>query len=104
MANVVSGKINGNDVSVKMGDITQSGVDAIIVRQFTSCGSYGGVGGAVARSGAEAGMSAYDDFILEAGEQKFGAVLLTESGGGGAPHSAPSAPDLTARGGTSGLR
>ena len=81
MANKVSGKIEGNDVSVEMGDITQSSVDAIIVPQFTRCGSYGGVGGSVARSGAEDGMRAYDDFLSEAGEQKFGTVLLTESGG-----------------------
>ncbi len=82
MTNVISGKIENNDVSIKMGDITQSNVDAIIVPQFTNCCSYGGVGGSVARGGAEKGMRSYEVFVQKEGEQKYGAVLLTESGGG----------------------
>lgn len=79
---ITTGKISGNDVCVKMGDITQSCVDAIVVPEFKGGASYGGVGGSVARSGAIAGMQAYDTLVDDMGPQSFGTVLLTDSGGG----------------------
>lgn len=72
--------------SVTLGDIAKSKVDAIVVPEFTGGASYGGVGGAVARSGAEAGLKAYDDFVAEAGQQPFSTALLTPSGGGQSPY------------------
>ena len=78
----VTGKIGNNDVSILLGDITRTGVDAVIVPEFQSGASYGGVGGAVARSGALAGMEAYEQYVRTNGKQDFGTVILTPSGGG----------------------
>lgn len=82
MTSPVHGKVSGNDVVIEMGDITKSGTRAIIVPQFTCCISPGGVSAAVERSGAVEGMKAYEDFISEKGEQEYGTVFLTPSGGG----------------------
>ena len=78
----VTGKILDNEVSVIIGDVTRTGADAIVVPEFQSCASYGGVGGAVARNGAEKGMQNFDAYVSQNGEQKFGTVVLTASGGG----------------------
>lgn len=86
MRGIAKYSINGVNSSVQLGDITEANVDAVIVPQFTSGASYGGVGGAVMRSGAESGMRAYDDYISEQGEQAFGTVLLTPSGSPKAPY------------------
>lgn len=80
------GFINGNPVAVEMGDITHAAVDAIIVPQFDSAASYGGVGGAVARNGAAKGMALYEAHIAEAGPLEFGTVFLTPSLGGPIPY------------------
>jgi O-acetyl-ADP-ribose deacetylase (regulator of RNase III) len=76
------GQIGSNNVDVVLGDMTKIESDAYIVPQFTGAASYGGVGGAVARAGAEEGLAAYQRFIDQKGEQKFGQVVLTKSGGG----------------------
>jgi O-acetyl-ADP-ribose deacetylase (regulator of RNase III) len=76
----VNGQIGQNRTSIVLGDITESKVDALIVPQFTNDVSYGGVGGAVARSGALAGMQEYDRFIQQNGRQNYGTVLLSPSG------------------------
>lgn len=78
----VSARVNDNDVTVELGDVTRTGADAIIVPQFDNCASYGGVGGAVARNGAVEGMQKYELYLQKNGEQKFGTVVLTTSGGG----------------------
>lgn len=80
------GKIGNNRVAVALGDMTQLQADAFVVPQFTSASSFGGVGGAVARAGGTHGLEEYQRFIDSQGEQKFGTVLLTESGGGNAKH------------------
>jgi hypothetical protein len=66
------GEIKGNPVAIKLGDITRSQVDAIVVPEFNSSASYGGV----ARSGALKGMEQFDEFVSEKGHQPFGAVLF----------------------------
>lgn len=76
------GKIGESSVTVAMGDITKHVVDAYIVPQFTSCASFGGVGGAIARSGGEQGLNLYDQHVQANGEQQFGSALVTKSGGG----------------------
>ena len=38
------------------GNIATMAVDAVIIPEFDSCASYGGVGGAIARSGAKLGL------------------------------------------------
>ncbi|MEQ1705976.1 MAG: macro domain-containing protein [Rickettsiales bacterium] len=78
------GNIGQNEVVVEFGDITKNRADAYVVPQFTGGASYGGVGGSIARSGAKNGLDLYQKFVDEKGEQKFGTVLLTESGGGNA--------------------
>ncbi len=74
--------IQGTTVKIILGDITKVKCDAYVVPQFTSAASYGGVGGAVARSGGLKGLEAYDKFVQQKGEQPFGKILLTPSGGG----------------------
>lgn len=78
----VTGSIANNKITVALGDMTKVKADAFIVPQFTSDASFGGVGGAVARGGAEGGMSAYQDYVDKNGTQDFGQVLLTPSYGG----------------------
>ena len=74
-------KIKDIQAEVVNGNIATMDVDAVVVPQFDSCASYGGVGGALARSGAEFGLNEYD-----AHSQKhplsFGDVFMSTSGGG----------------------
>ena len=77
------GKIQNNDVTIALGDMTKLPADAFVVPQFTGAASFGGVGGAVARSGAKKGLDLFQEFVNQQGDQKFGTVLLTEAGGGG---------------------
>lgn len=74
-------QINRIQAEVINGNIAAMAVDAVIVPQFNSCASYGGVGGAMARSGARNGLDEYD-----AHAQKhplvFGEAFMTASGGG----------------------
>jgi len=51
---------------------------------FRGGASYGGVGAAIARSGGEAGLKAYDSYMETKGELEFGRALVTPSGGGNA--------------------
>lgn len=78
----IEGQIRNVTLRVAFGDMTKIKADAYIVPQFTSCASYGGVGGAVARSGAVKGIDEFQEFVSKQGEQKFGTVLLTGSYGG----------------------
>lgn len=70
------------DIQVQLGDMTRLGADAYMVPEFRGEASFGGVGGAIARGGAEAGLNAYDEHIRRAGVIEFGQALVTESGGG----------------------
>ncbi|TNE32676.1 MAG: hypothetical protein EP349_01095 [Alphaproteobacteria bacterium] len=79
-------KINNVTVSVALGDLTQLKVDAFVVPEFAGGASYGGVGGAVANGGGDRGLEAYQQHVNKNGKQAFGAVVLTESGGGNAPY------------------
>ena len=78
----VSGEIGNVTVKIANGDMTQIKADAYIVPQFQSCASFGGVGGAIARRGAEQGLQAFEDIISQQGKQPFGSVHLTDSYGG----------------------
>ena len=76
--------IGNINVKVLAGDMTVMPTDAYVVPQFTYAASSGGVGGAVAHAGGVGGLKQYQEFINQQGEQPFGKVLLTESGGGNA--------------------
>lgn len=67
------------------GNIVKIDVEAIMVPQFESGASFGGVGGSIIRSGAAAGM---EEFNKEAKQNYFnyGEAMLTESGGGNAKY------------------
>lgn len=78
----IEGQIRNVTLRIAFGDMTKVKADAYIVPQFTSCASYGGVGGAVARAGAVKGIDEFQEFVSRGGEQKFGTVLLTNSHGG----------------------
>ncbi len=86
MAQEIKGDIAGNEVKIVMGDLTRAKVDALVAPEFAGGASFGGVGGAIARSGASAGLEKYDEIVNKKGEQKFGTVILTDSGGPGAPY------------------
>ena len=79
---MLDGKIGNTQVHIVAGDITALEVGAYVIPQFASCASFGGVGGAVARSGGEEGLNKFQGFVDAYGEQPFSSVLLTESGGG----------------------
>ena len=69
---------------VVAGDITSFSADAYVIPQFQNACSYGGVGGAVARSGGIRSLDLFQKFIDDNGRQNFGLVLLTAAGGGNA--------------------
>lgn len=74
-------KIKDIEAEVVNGNIATMDVDAVVVPQFTSCASYGGVGGALARSGAESGLNEYD-VHTQKHPLSFGDVFMSTSGGG----------------------
>jgi O-acetyl-ADP-ribose deacetylase (regulator of RNase III) len=78
--------IGNSCVKVIFGDLTKIRADAYVVPQFTTAASYGGVGGAIARSGALKGIEAYEAFVDGKGTLGFSSVLMTEAGGGNAKH------------------
>lgn len=70
-------------VAVVLGDMTQIAADAYVVPHFQGAASYGGVGAAVARSGAGEGLMAYEREIEKLGrQQEWGEATVTPSGGG----------------------
>jgi O-acetyl-ADP-ribose deacetylase (regulator of RNase III) len=79
------GKIGCNDIRIMMGDMTAVAADAYIVPEFPDAASYGGVGGAISRSGGKYGLEWYQRFVDQKGQQTYGQVVLTPSGGGNAP-------------------
>ena len=70
------GKIN---VNVKVGDVTAESVDCIVVPQFRSEASYGGVGRSIYGAGMRKGLELYDD-IVNANPLNYGDAVITESG------------------------
>lgn len=72
------GKIN---VQVVSGNIATMPVDAIVVPQFTDCASYGGVGGAICRYGARAGIDEYNA-LAQKSPFFYGDAVITPSHGG----------------------
>lgn len=77
---IASGTVGDNTVHVEVGDLAQVEVDAVVVPQFATGVSTGGVGGAMLRSGAEAGMWAYKGIVDENGSLPFGTAVSTASG------------------------
>lgn len=74
--------INNIKVNVKIGNVATENVDCIVVPEFNSCASYGGVGAAIASFGMEAGLEAYDKVATNK-PFNYGDVLITESGKSG---------------------
>ncbi|MBS4773447.1 MAG: macro domain-containing protein [Proteobacteria bacterium] len=72
-------------VQVIDGNIATMKVDAVMVPQFNNGASYGGVGGAITRSGAGSGMDEYNDYA-EKKPLSYGDVYMTASGGGSAEY------------------
>lgn len=77
-----SGLMKNVSFSIALGDMTHIKADAYIVPEFDNCASYGGVGGAIARTGAEQGIDEYQKFVDKNGAQEFSSVVLTDSHGG----------------------
>ncbi len=72
-------KIENIDIVVKNGNIATEKADCIVVPQFDSCASYGGVGYAIEAAGMIAGLDAYDK-AAQKKPFKFGDMMITESG------------------------
>lgn len=66
---------------VVAGNIATMVVDAIVVPEFDSCASYGGVGGAISRAGAKLGLDKYNQ-IAQSSPLSYGDALITPSYGG----------------------
>ena len=69
-------------VTVQLGDMTRIPSDAYVVPEFQGGASYGGVGGAIYRSGGGAGLDEFEAMAQSEGPFSFGTVKLTKSGGG----------------------
>ncbi len=78
---MATGTVGNSTVHVEVGDISRAEVDAVVVPQFATGLSTGGVGGAILRSGAEAGMWAFGELVRERGKLPFGTAVATGSGG-----------------------
>lgn len=74
--------INNIKINVKNGNVATEKADCIVVPQFDSCASYGGVGRAIEIAGMAAGLEAYDKAATQK-PFKFGDVLITRSGKAG---------------------
>lgn len=81
---ISEGNIGSCRVTISPGDMTTRSADAYVVPQFRSCTSFGGVAGAIARSGAMSGLEAYGSILGSQGPQPFGKAVITASGGGSA--------------------
>jgi len=72
-------EINNINVNVKNGDVTEESVDCIVVPEFTSCASLGGVGRSITRAGMQEGMDAYEKIASENALLP-GYAVITDSG------------------------
>lgn len=75
-------KIKNITVTVKNGNLAIEPADCIVVPEFDSCASYGGVGAAIEYAGMSAGLEAYDKAVRNK-PLAYGDVLITESGKAG---------------------
>lgn len=82
MNNMYENRIGNTQIKIILGDITEQKSDAYIVPQFDNCASYGGVGGAIARSGATKGLDEFDEYASMNKPLPFGNIHVTESGAG----------------------
>ncbi len=69
-------------VNVKKGNLAAEMADCLVVPQFNSCASYGGVGRAIAFAGMEEGLVLYDKAVNKH-TLPFASVLITDSGKAG---------------------
>jgi len=69
-------------VVVKNGNIAEQDVDCIVVPEFNSASSRGGVGYAIEAQGMATGLDAYDEIVKDKA-LKYGDAVITESGKAG---------------------
>jgi O-acetyl-ADP-ribose deacetylase (regulator of RNase III) len=87
---VLPGPLGGAQaVGIALGDMTRIPCDAYVVPHFNGAVSYGGVGAAIARSGALPGLRVYEEYVerlSQSGQgeplQNWGDVIVSPSGGG----------------------
>ena len=72
-------KIGNINVVVKNGNIAEETADCIIVPEFNTCASYGGVGYAMKVAGMSAGLEEYDKKV-HVRPLQLGEMLMTDSG------------------------
>lgn len=72
-------KINNIGIVVKNGNVATENAECIVVPEFNSCASYGGVGYAIEVAGMGAGLETYDKVASDK-PFNYGDVLITESG------------------------
>jgi O-acetyl-ADP-ribose deacetylase (regulator of RNase III) len=75
-------QINNIKIDVKNGNVATENVECIVVPEFNSCASYGGVGYAIKVAGMGAGLETYDKVASDK-PFNYGDVLITESGKSG---------------------
>lgn len=75
-------KIGNIEIKLVKGNLADQDVVGLVVPEFKSCASGGGVGGAIYRAGMGKGMDEYDDHV-QTSPLKYGEVLYTDSGRSG---------------------
>jgi O-acetyl-ADP-ribose deacetylase (regulator of RNase III) len=73
-------------ISVSIGNLEAEKADAYLVPHFSPGVNFGGVAGAVARTGGGLGVNEYADFVRRNGAQPFGQAKVTDSYGGNAAY------------------
>ena len=69
-------------INVKVGNLAAEMADCLVVPQFSSCASYGGVGRAIALAGMEEGLDIYDQKV-KTQPLPFDRIIITDSGKAG---------------------
>jgi len=82
MEKTAANTINGININIKNGDLTAETADCLVVPEFNSCSSRGGVGAAIEDAGMAEGLDAYDA-IVKKQPREFGDAILTPSGRAG---------------------
>ena len=72
-------QIKNIKIDVKNGNVATENVECIVVPEFDSCASYGGVGYAIKVAGMSAGLEAYGKVASDK-PFNYGDALITESG------------------------
>lgn len=75
-------------MTVALGDMTATKVDAYIIPHFCNAGHIGGVAAAVRDSGGAQGIQTFVDYVMKQPDGKLpsGMAVLTDSGGGNAAY------------------